>query len=583
MKNALRRIVPILLAVAVIGCAFWYLLIYDLDFTRDMLVAQARYLDEAGNHELAAWFYDQAYFHAENDDSVAIELAQQYKKSGNYTKAEYTLTKAIATKPSVKLYTALCQTFVEQDKLIDAVALLDSISDTGLKQELDALRPAAPTVSQIPGFYNHYIDLEIYCNGGTLLYSIDREYPSVVEDLYTGAVALAQGETIVHALCVDDNGLVSPLALYGYTIGGVIEEVTFADAAMEAAIRDVLGVSPEDTIFSNDLWNIDTFSVPQEATDYSDLSKLTGLTKLTIYNAKASELDILSNLLQLQELTITGSSLSQQVMHSIGSMTNMTRLTLAQCDISDISMLSSLAEITYLDLSYNFIKDLAALSHMSRMETLYLSNNAIINLTPLNGLSGLKELNVNHNSITSLQPICSNRNLFSLSVNHNQLKTLGDLELLPDLEYLDVSYNKLDTVTVLGRCNSLNALNISNNLITDIESISNLTGLQELNCSYNQITELPNWSAECGLIELNASYNDIDDITVLGNLTGLNLLNLDYNARLTDVNPLVNCLNLIEVDLFGTLVTDVSMLTDMSIIINYNPTDVNVDVPASSN
>ena len=39
---------------------------------------------------------------------------------------------------------------------------------------------------------------------------------------------------------------------------------------------------------------------------------------------------------------------------------------------------------------------------------------------------------------------------------------------------------------------------------------------------------------------------------------------------------------MIEVNLFGTRVTDVSMLTDLSIIVNYNPTEVNVEVPETT-
>ena len=110
MKYILQRTVTILLALAVLGCAVWYLFVYDRDFTRDMLVSQARYLDDAGHHELAALFYDYAYHHADNDASVALELAEQYKEVGNFTKAEFTLTKAISKNPTVELYVALCHT-----------------------------------------------------------------------------------------------------------------------------------------------------------------------------------------------------------------------------------------------------------------------------------------------------------------------------------------------------------------------------------------------------------------------------------------------------------------------------------------
>ena len=579
MKNVLRRIVPILLAIAVVGCAVWYLFVYDRDFTRDMLVTQARYLDDAGYHEIAAWFYDQAYQHADNDASVAIELAQQYRDIGNYTKAEFTLSKAISKNPSVELYTSMCKLFVEQNKLIDAVALLDKVSDPTIKLKLDSMRPAAPVVNQTPGFYNQYITVELSCDNGTLLFTTDREYPSVTEDLYTGPISLGDGETTVYAMCVGENGLVSTMSVFGYTIGGVIEEVTFADAAIEAEVRKTLNVSDTDPVLSNALWTIESFTVPQQATVYSDLAKMTGLQKLTIYNANSNELGVLSSLPQLVELTVTGCSPDRQVMNAISAMTGLNRLTLAHCNLSDLAVLATLKDLTYLDLSYNFIQDLAPLSHLEKLETLYLSNNAITDLSPLSGLMGLEKLNVAHNSITSLIPVCSIRNLISLNVSNNLLENLGDLDLLPELQILDASYNLLDTVTVLGRCSALTKVDISNNDLEDIDALENINGLRELNCSYNELYELPEWSHESKLITLDASYNRLWDISSLANLQHLNVVNLDYNSEIKNIDVLGNCPMLVEVDLFGTGVTDVSVLTQQSIIVNYNPTEVNVDDP----
>lgn len=582
MKNILKRMVPLLLAIAVAGCAVWYLFVYDRDFTRDLLVTQARYLDDAGHHGLAAWFYDQAYLYADNDASVAIELAQQYKDHGNYTKAEYTLTRAISKNPSAELYTALCKTFVEQDKLIDAVRLLDKISDPALKLELDTMRPTAPTVSQTPGFYKEYISVDIFCESGTLLFSTDREYPSLHQDRYTESLSLGQGETIVYALCIGENGLVSPLSVYGYTIGGVIEEVSFADAAIEAEIRKVLGIEADIPVYTDALWSITEFTVPRNAVEYKDLSLLTSLSSLTLYDAKQANLEFLHNLPQLQTLTIYGSELNSQALNAISAMSGLTRLTLAQCSLSDISFLTPLSQLSYLDLSYNFIKDLSSLSHMSALETLYLSHNALADLSYLSGLSGLKNLNISYNSISSIQSICSNRNLVSLNVSNNLLEDLDDLDLLPSLESLDASYNNLTQITVLGRCTAMKELNISNNPIEDISPLEALDGLRELNCSYNRISFLPNWTSTCGLIILDASYNHINDITALGQLQGLNRVNMDYNPELSSVAALASCPNLIEVNLFGTRVTDVSMLTDLSIIVNYNPTEVNVEVPETT-
>ena len=578
MKKNLRRIVAILLAITVIGCAVWYFSVYDRDFARDLLISQARQFDSQGRYELAAWFYDQAYLYADNDSAVAIELAQQYKENGNYTKAEYTLTKAISNGATAELYIALCQTFVEQDKLLDAVNMLDKIADPAIKAEIDALRPDTPTVSVAPNFYTQYLSVEITGGSGTLLYSTDCEYPSIEEDLYTAPIQLGQGETTIYTLTVGENGLVSPLGIYGYTVGGVVEMVTFADAAMEAEVRNVLGFDAETAIYTDDLWTITEFSVPLEAEVYSDLSKLAYLTELTIYSAKSEELDCLGALTQLEDLFITGCDVNQQTLTAIASLPELKKLTIAQCGMTDIAPLAAAHGLEYLDLSHNSIRDISALSAMAELENLYLAHNALTDLSALSGLSSLTYLNVSYNSITSLAPICGITSLTRLNVSNNLLPDLSAVDRLSNLTVLDAGYNKLTDVTVLGLCTGLTELNISNNQISDISALADLNMLKKLDCSYNSITALPGWTSTAALVSIDASYNQISDMAPLGGLESLNTVNMDYNTEISSAEPLASCPNLIQVNLFGTKVTNVDMLTQQSIVVRYNPTDVSIDI-----
>ena len=129
MKKFNKILVPILLVLLILGSIVWYLFVYDRNFTRDFLLQQARYNDMYGNSKIASLFYDLAYKFSDKDENVAIELAQQYKADGNYTKAEYTLSNAVFDGGTVELYIALCQTYVEQDKLLDAVTMLDNVTD----------------------------------------------------------------------------------------------------------------------------------------------------------------------------------------------------------------------------------------------------------------------------------------------------------------------------------------------------------------------------------------------------------------------------------------------------------------------
>ena len=578
MTHSSKRIVAAILALLVIGSAVWYIFIYDRDFARDLLLSQARYLDSNGKSDVATWFYDQAYVFADNDEDVAIELANQYKASGNYTKAEYTLTRAISDGPSVKLYTALCATYVEQDKLMDAVAILDKISDPAIKAELDSLRPAVPVLSMAPGYYTEYITLEMTAEGSRLYVSQDGEYPSVNEDAYAGPIELPQGETTIYTVTIADNGLVSPLGIHGYTIGGVIEAVTFADPVIEKQVREDLGFDEDTVIYTDDLWAITAFSVPYDAETYTDLSKMIYLKDLTILGGISEELGCLSSLQELESLMITECEPSKEVLTAIAAMPKLRHLTLAHCGLSDISPLVAAQNLEYLDLSYNSIGDVSPISTLPKLDTLYLSHNALTDLTVLNGLSNLRVLNVSYNSLTTVAPICANTTLTELHAGNNMIASLGALNNLTGLTTLDLGNNNLTDVSVLGNCPELTVVNVSNNKLTDITALSPLMKIQSFNCSYNAITSLPDWSAAASLVILDASYNQISDLTPLRQMMNLNVLNMDYNPELSDITPIAYCPVLLEVNLFGTKVIDVDILTQQSIIVHYNPTEVEVEI-----
>ncbi len=570
MKRTMRVLLPLVLALAVLGSAAWYLFVYDRDFTRDVLLQQARYW-EGNNQPLAAWFYNQAYSQANQDEDVAIELAMQYRAAGNYTKAEYTLSNAIADGGTAKLYQTLCQIYVEQDKLLDAVNMLDTVSDPAVKAELDAMRPAAPVCTPEPGFYTQYISVTLEAQG-TLYYSDQGEYPSISSEPYSAPLDLGQGETTIYALAVADNGLVSPLVISGYTVGGVIEPVDFADPAMEAAMRQALGVDENKTVYTNDLWTISSFTVPSDARSYGDLALLTYLQSLQVENGIASELHYIASLSRLEELAVTGCNVSDEDLASIAALPELKRLTLEDCGLVSINALSTAQDLVYLNLNDNTIGNLTSLGGMAELQELHLSRNAVTDLGALTGLNDLTILDVSYNSLTSIAPVCGIRPLARLDVSHNNLATLGAVDNLPALTFLAAAYNHLTEAEQLGRCTNLEELDISNNDLTEIGYLSALNKLVKLNFSYNQVVDLPQWSTDCALVTIDGSYNQIETLAPLAGLGSLNNVLMDYNTAIASVEELADCPNLIQVNVFGTAVTDASALTDQSIIVNFDPT-----------
>lgn len=574
MKRAIRILVPILLICTILFSIGWYLIRYDPDFTRDFLVNQARRAEDKGNHSLATRLYELAYNQSGNDKAVAIELANQFRSIGNYTKAEYTLSHAIADGGSLELYLALCQTYVEQDKLLDAVTMLDNVSDATIKAQLDALRPAAPEADNVPGFYNEYITVTLTGAGGTLYATSDGEYPSISAGNTQCTFSLPGGESVIQALVVAENGLVSPLTILGYTIAGVVEPVTLTDPAIDQAVRQSLQVSQSHTLYSNELWGITGFVVPPEAQSLEDLRLMPQLQQLIIRDHPGFEsLSPIAGLTQLQELTIANCPIPTDELSAIGQLPKLTVLTLSGCGLSGINPLSASSGLTRLDLHNNAIRDLAALSFMPNLTYLDLSHNAVKNLDQLNSLSKLTELYLSNNSISDTLPLSGCTSLTVLDLNHNLLTEVSGLDKIPGLRTLYLAHNQLLDVSALASNPTVGDLNISYNQITDIRALASLTGLCLFDFSHNQVTELPAFTIGHPLVSINGSHNQLSSLTSLGGLESLNHVNMEQNALIDSVTPLADCPLLVEVNVYGTAVTDVSCLTNdnRNVIVKYTP------------
>lgn len=572
MKKALKFLVPLLLGVLIIASIIWYLFIYDRAFTRDSLLSQARFQDEHGNSRLSAWFYDAAYSFSGHDENVAIELANQYKADGNYTKAELTLTTAITDAPTAELYTALSRVFVEQDKILDAVNMLDKLGIPEIKAQLDAARPAAPKPNKAPGYYSQYIDIQLDCPGAKyVFYTTDGEYPSIKGEVYNGSISLPDGETTIYAVSVNEDGLVSPVAVLGYTITGVIEKVTFEDPAMEAAIRTAIGADADDEVYTNQLWEVTEFTAPEGVTTYADLALLPDLTKLTIQNQTMDSLTHLSSLSKLVVLDLTGSKFPADELTVLASMPSLSSLTLANCNLSTIEGLENASNLTYLDLSSNTVRNLGVLTTMPALAELNLQHNAVTELSALSPLENLVKLDVSFNAIPSLSPLSSCIRLTWLAADNNQLTNLSGVEKLVLLQHLSVDYNQLTEISVLAKLTDLTNLSIASNNITDLSALNNLTKLQVFDFSSNQVSYLPQWGDGCALTTIDGSYNALQSIDVLKKMQSLTHVYMDYNL-LTNIDALADCFCLVQVNVFGNEIPDVEALREHDIIVNYNPT-----------
>ena len=571
MKKAIRILVPVLLAALIVFSLGWYLFSYDRDFTRDVLLSQARFQDLHGNSRLSSWFYDAAYSFSGHDENVAIELANQYKKVGNYTKAELTLPTSIPDPPPAELYTALSKVYVEQDKLLDAVQMLNNVSDPTIAREIETLRPAAPIADQKPGFFSQYIDVHLTSSADKVFYTTDGTYPSVAGSVYEDKITLPAGETKVCAIAVNNDGLVSPVTTLNYTVTGVIEKVEFTDAAMEAAMRELIHVSSTSSVNTDAFWDITEFTAPEGVKDFTDLRYLPNLTKLTIREQTIPTLESLSPLSKLVVLDLTGSSFPVEDLQVLAALPSLSSLTMAECSLSTIAGLENAKNLTYLDLHDNTLRNLDVLATMPALAELDLQHNAVTDLSKLSGLDKLVKLNIGFNSVTSLAPLSSCTRLTWLNADNNQIATLNGVDKLVLLTDLSLSNNNLTDVSALSGLTALQNLGIASNTISDITMLKNLTKLQSFDFSGNQVAELPDWPDGCELTTIDGSYNALTSIDSLKNMQSLTHVYMDYNL-LTNIDALQDCYCLVQVNVFGNVIPDVSALRSRDIIVNYNPT-----------
>ena len=566
MKKLLITLLVLVLAAALLFGLYYFL------WTPENFAALGARAMRAGNYSRAVSRYSTAVELDPDNAEYVIALADACVADGSYTMAERTLVSALRIAPSTELYLKLSATYVAQDKLLDAQQMLDNINNAAIRAEIDAMRPAAPALTPEGGEFSEYITVTVAHADGPAYVSLDKQYPSLASGPCTEPVALPAGATHLSAVVVGENGLVSPLTEADYLIVGVIEEVTFQDSALEACVREQLSLPEGTRIMTSDLWTVTELTVPEEVSDYSDLRHFIHLKSLTIHGSSVEDYSFLSSLTELETLDLSGSLVSAETLGYIGALPKLNALTLSGCGLSNILPLADAETITVLDLSDNSISDIGALSAFTGLTHANLNRNAIASLEPLRGLSALQELNAAENKLTSLDPLSACKQLKILDISSNAVTSIAPLAPMRELVALSAGGNALTDASGLAGCISLERLDLSNNQLTNVDAIKNLTNLTRLDFSRNSVAQIPDLSGAAKLQQFYASYNsELADISSLAGLAALNYVDVDY-TDVAEIEFLKDCPNLVQINAFGTKVTNAKTLTDMGIIVRYDPT-----------
>ncbi|CAL6013318.1 leucine-rich_repeat domain-containing protein [Hexamita inflata] len=268
---------------------------------------------------------------------------------------------------------------------------------------------------------------------------------------------------------------------------------------------------------------------------------LTNLVKLTLIGNRITDIDVLSTLINLEELDISRNKGIN--INPIKYLTKLTKLSLERCELMNIQDISNLTRLIYLNLNENSGIDISPLNHLTQLVHLDLFFCGLIDISPLQNLIKLDYLQLNLNSV-NVKSLSSLINLVNLNISTNNVDDIIPLQYLDHLIILDISGNIIKDFSILQKFINLEELDMSQNSNADITPLQYLVKLRKLKLQ------------KCGLF----------DISALRPLINMQKLIINNNI-IYDISPLSSLYNLIELHLKDNQITNFSSLEQHS---NFN-------------
>ncbi len=233
-------------------------------------------------------------------------------------------------------------------------------------------------------------------------------------------------------------------------------EVRFADANLEAAIREAIG-KPTGPIYGSDLdWLTCLYAYDRGIADLTGLGYCTHLTQAWLRGNQIGDVSPLARLTRLTWLDL-GWNLQ----------------------IGEISALANLTSLRGLWIGFSQISDISSLASLTRLITLALWGNQIRDISALAGLTSLTSLDLGRNQISDISALAGLTDLTGLDLGDNQISDISALAGLTKLARLNLQYNQISDISALAGLANLTWLYLENNQISDISPLVNNLGLSQ--------------------------------------------------------------------------------------------------------
>ncbi|MDP2236901.1 MAG: leucine-rich repeat domain-containing protein [Bacteroidales bacterium] len=337
----------------------------------------------------------------------------------------------------------------------------------------------------------------------------------------------------------------------------------------------------------SDLETVDISYTPVE--DLTPLRNLSRLRTISLSGTMVQNLTPLQYAGNLREIHCNETNLND--ISVMASFRQLERLFCSNSKIQSLDPLSSLSNLSILKLSKTPVKDLTSLKNLINLRILDLSHTAINDLSPLADLTSLQQLNIEHTEVSSIEAV---RNLKAVNMVQFSNTKVSDLSPLQELPLLKRVYSDNNGVTaamasvfmrnrpgVLVVFDSEELLAWWGNLpiywraiFTEQSGISNNPGTEELHQMINTpridlngniyLQEMQPLSRMINLQELNISRTEITDLSPLTGLTDLRKLDIS-NTRISKTDALKGMFLLEHINIENTRIES---LDDLHGILN---------------
>ena len=423
---------------------------------------------------------------------------------------------------------------------------------------------------------NHVVSLEPLIgldNLGSIIG--DRNQVSILgplaDNLNLTRVYLRQNSSL--DLSIGSDTVNQLLILYRRGVHVLIDGLRFRDPALDAAVRQVLGLVEEDTLL------------------LSHLDDLLSITSLTIANSElADPFGLAYAFPYLEVLDLQGNHLSDTSF--LEHLPHLRNVVLSNNHIMDISALvanAGLATDDRLWLDGNLLplwqgsetlqmieelRDRGVIVHHDQIssrvfvdpileadvrESLGIDANAVITESMLASMQIL----YSPRGVTDLDGIQYCSNLELLQLYECEVNNLTPLRYLSKLETLTLRDSTISNIDVLADMPWLNKLYMEGSPIISLAPLVQLTDLSELAIAGQHLNDFSPLADMANLTYLGCYDSAIADLTVISHMTKLTQLYLANSDQLQDISPLANLSALEKLDLRGSQVADLVPLSQL--------------------